>query len=138
MLNRIRFLFIAHFKEINVCIFCVLLQIISANYLVKDFTTPNGATLIAKNILSTNEYQGGGSNRFRGQSESEKFIPRYYNLPGEALYLAFCFRFLKPNLHRYIHLPITIMLVIFIMLIASHMYGNSIGALAGLLATIQP
>ena len=63
---------------------------------------------------------------------------RYYVLPGEPLYLASAFAVLPPSAERYVHVPITVLLIGAVVAFAAIVGGPRLGVATGLVAALQP
>lgn len=119
--------------------FCAIVQIASAIFLVRGFDTPNFATRIARNLAATGEFSGGEWWRLKGPNPpAGQPAMRAFHLPGEPLYLAAGLRVLPESCHRFLHVPVTALLVASLTFAAASMFGARAGWLAGLFASIQP
>jgi hypothetical protein len=115
---------------------CLSVQLITATWFVSSFATPNYSTEIAANLLAAGRLEG-GQFKVRGPSVPGTAYRRYH-LPVEPLYLAGAFRFLPPGLHRYIHVPVTVLLVTSVSYVAFCLGGRSLGLVTGLAGALQP
>ncbi len=130
-----------HLKRslVSVAIFCAIIQIVSATWIVESFDSPNAANEIAVTMLETGKYQGGNWQRLKGPEignvDSEL---RYFHLPVEPLLLTMAFRVLPPGFHPYIHVPIAVVLVIAASLVAAVIGGPKLALVTGTWISIQP
>jgi hypothetical protein len=115
---------------------CLVVQLITATWFVPSFNTPNFSTEIAASLLATGRLEG-GQTKVRGPSVPNSAYRRYH-LPVEPLYLAGALRFLPPRLHRYIHVPVTVLLVTSVAYVAFYLGGPSLGLVTGLVGSLQP
>ncbi len=120
-------------------VLCGIIQIISATWLVTWHDTPNASLKIARNILQDGRYEGGYWALLRGPSvQPGRDEPRFFQLPGEALYLAFWFRILPEKMQRYVHVPVTVALVTSVTYVGALLGGPWLGLGTGILASVQP
>lgn len=120
-------------------VFCLVLQCVSATWVVRNFGTPNASMKIAKNLLETGRYEGGFWAVLKGShGASEPQQPKLFQLPGQALYVAFLLRYVPPPLQRYAHVPITVLLVASVSCVAALAAGPMVGTATGILASVQP
>ena len=113
---------------------CLLVQLVSATFFVRDFTTPNASTAIARNLIATGRYELIG-----GPEGSRAPTPRRaFQLPGEPLYLAAGFLLLPAPLQRYLHLPVTLLFVMAVTAVAMAAGGESLALVVGLIASLDP
>ena len=102
---------------------CAAVQLVSATWVVSDFTTPNVSREIAEHLVATGEYAVGGA--------------RAYHLPGEPLLIAAGLH-LPSALRRYLHLPVVLLFVGSVTATAFAVCGPRVAAIAGGLATVDP
>ena len=102
---------------------CAVVQLLSATWLVSDFTTPNVSGEIAEHLVATGEYAVGDA--------------RAYHLPGEPLLIAAGLR-LPSALRRYLHLPVVLLFVGSVTATAFAVLGPRVAVIAGGLATMDP
>ena len=102
---------------------CAAVQLLSATWLVKDFTTPNVSREIAEHLVATGEYAVGDA--------------RAYHLPGEPLLIAAGLH-LPSALRPYLHLPVVLLFVGSVTATAFAVLGPRVAAIAGGLATLDP
>ena len=103
---------------------CLVLQGMSATARQQGFETPNTATWIARTLAQSGEFSSGDR--------------RAYHLPVEPLYLAAGFTMLPPGAWRYLHVPVTVLLVAAIAFVGLAIGGPSAGVAAGLIAALDP
>jgi hypothetical protein len=121
-----------------VVIGCLFLQTIAATCFVVSFETPNAATAIAHNLVSKGEYGADYWQRLRGHAGRIPPQPlRMFHLPGEPLYLAVGFHLPEP-LHRYLHVPLTTLLIAAAAYVALRVAGPGAALATGAWAVIQP
>jgi hypothetical protein len=115
---------------------CAILQTVSATFFVRNFETPNVSTRIATNLAAGRGYVVWTA------VEPEVIAAhgplRAYQLPGEPLYLAAGFKLLPRTWHRYLHVPVTVLLVAVTTSLACTVGGPTFGLLAGAFATLDP
>jgi hypothetical protein len=102
-------------------------------------SSPNASDEIAVELVKEGRYQGGSWKRLIGSDKNiEKGDLRLHHLPGEPLYLAFCFFFLPVSFHDYIHIPVTLLLIISIIYVAYLICGDSLALISGLFVCLSP
>jgi hypothetical protein len=121
-----------------VALFCAMVQAVSATWVVKEFDTPNHSTMIARNLAKYGTYFSPWTVKLKGPVQDPGSVLRRFILPGEPLFLAALFRLLPERLHRYIHVPVTVLLVTSIAAVAAWMGGGALGIATGLLASVWP
>jgi hypothetical protein len=103
---------------------CCILQIVSATLQTRSFETPNSAVMIARSLAGSGEFSVAGL--------------RAFQLPAEPLYLAAGFRFVPHVLWPYLHLPVTLLMVLAVTAAALAIGGPGIALAAGLAASLDP
>ena len=122
-----------------VAVLCAALQAASATWIVTRFETPNASTDYARTLAATGRYEANYGARLWGPAPERAGEPlRLYILPGEALYLAAALRALPPQLLRYVHVPVTTLLVVAVAAFAGVVGGPRLAVAAGLVAALQP
>ena len=118
---------------------CVALQVASATWLVNEFDTPNASTTVARSLATGGRYAVAVRGRLWGPSSPHaRDSLRYFVLPGEPLYLAASFRVLPEPLHRYIHLPVTALLIASVTAFAAAMGGARLAIATAIVASVEP
>ena len=118
---------------------CLALQLASATWLVKDFDTPNASTSVARSLAAGGRYAVAIGARLWGPSSPRAGESlRYFVLPGEPLYLAASFKALPEPLHRYIHLPVTALLIASVTAFAAVVGGARLGLATAIVASLEP
>ena len=102
---------------------CALVQLLSATWMVRDYTTPNVSREIAEQLVATGEYANGDA--------------RAYQLPGEPLLIAAGLH-LPSALRPYLHVPVVMLFVGSITATALAVWGTRVAGVAGGLATLDP
>lgn len=116
----------------------LVVQCLSATFVAKDLTTPNASTLIARALVARGEFSVPAWHRLRGPDGDVPAEPlRAFQLPGEPLYLAAGFR-LPAVLWRYLHVPVTVLLVSSIAAVGLLMGGSRLALATGLVANLDP
>src|SRR5258708_15108055 len=120
-------------------IFCLALQLAAVRF-VPSFETPNASLLIARNLAEHGSY---GCNvcwsRLHGpDAGSEQGPLRMFHLPGEPLLLAASFRFLPPPVLHYIHIPVTVLLLMTAVYWGLKLGGAAVAITTGVVASLQP
>jgi hypothetical protein len=116
-----------------------VLQIVSATWLVSDFDTPNASTTVARSLATGGRYAVTVGGRLWGPSSPHASDPlRYFVLPGEPLYLAASFKLLPEPLHRYIHLPVTALLIACVTAFAALVGGARLALATAIVASLEP
>ncbi len=105
---------------------CLLLQTLSAAFVVRNFETPNASAAIARNMAQEATYVDPATKA------------RAYHLPGEAVYLAAGFRWLPQSAWRFLHVPVSVVLVTGIAAAGLTLGGPSLALLAGAVASLEP
>jgi hypothetical protein len=106
----------------------------SAVLLVQSTETPNASTAIARNLVQTGEYVlVGGS-----EGASAPVPRRAFQLPGEPLYLAGGFVVTPAPLQRFLHIPVTTLLVAALAVIAGIIAGPKAALATALVASVEP
>lgn len=114
-------------------------QAASATWLVSDFETPNASTQAARSLASTGRYATGGGERLWGPNAPSTDEPlRFFVLPGEPLYLAAAFETVPPRLLRFVHLPVTTLLLFSVAAFAGAFGGLRLACATALVATLDP
>jgi hypothetical protein len=121
----------------KIAVIALLVQIASATFLVKSFSTPNASVVIARNIASAAEFWGGNPERLWGRYAHGKRL-RMFNLPGEPLLLAGAFRVLPAPALRYLHVPLTTLLITCATGVAGRIGGRVLAWVTGLVAIFHP
>ena len=122
----------------GIAVLTLVLQTVSARWLVTSVETPNAGREIAEGLAAGGRYEAAYGARLWGPIAAMRERPRAYLLPAEPLYLAAVFRVLPPSLHRYAHVPITTLLVVAVAAFAASFGGARLGAAAGVLGAVQP
>lgn len=118
---------------------CVALQLASATWLVSDFDTPNASTSVARSLATGGRYAVAVGARLWGPSSPHtRDSLRYFVLPGEPLYLAASFKVLPEPLHRYIHLPVTALLIASVTAFAAVLGGARLALATAIIASLEP
>lgn len=119
---------------------CLFVQITSATLIVRDLESPNAATRIARTLVS-----GGGFAIAPAATPDDTPVPavrpqprRAYQLPGEPVYLAVAFRLLPSACEPYLHVPVTLTLILAITAVALAAGGARVALLTGLIASLDP
>lgn len=114
-------------------------QAASARWLVRDFETPNASTQTARTLVSTGRYSSVGGERLWGPYSLSADQPlRFFVLPGEPLLLAAAFAVVPEPLHRFIHVPVTVLLIVSVALFAAVFGGPRLACTTMLVAAVQP
>ena len=117
----------------------LLIQIVSATLLVSEFETPNASTRLAENLVQHGHYAVSDWTVLRGSAAiGTGDVLRAYHLPGEPLYLAAGFLTAPENARRYLHVPVTVLLVTMIATVAFLIGGRRLAVTTGVLANIDP
>jgi len=109
-----------------VAVACGVIQIGSAACVVRDFETPNASAAIGRSLALGHGYRYPANGALA------------YHLPGEPLYLAAAFRVLPERAWRYIHVPVTLLLVTSIAAAGLAVGGPPLAMAAGLVASVDP
>jgi hypothetical protein len=109
---------------IAISVLCAVVQIASATVQQRTFESPNMAAEMARSLAERGTFEVAGR--------------RAYQLPGESWYLALGFAVLPDHLHRYLHVPVTVVLVTAIAAVASAIAGPAAALGAGLMGTADP
>jgi hypothetical protein len=109
---------------VTVAVACLLVQIVSASAQRRSFESPNLASDIAHSLVARGEFDVGGR--------------RAYQLPGAPMYLALGFSLLPDPLHRYVHVPVAVVLASALASVALALAGPAAAVTAGLVATLDP
>lgn len=117
---------------------CLGLQLASATFLVRDVSSPNAATVIATALVHRGEFAVRAWPRTARTADGGEEPLRAYHLPAEPLLLAAGFRVLPAALTRYLHVPVTVLLVGAIVVVAFRIAGRAAGIAAGVVASIDP
>jgi hypothetical protein len=117
---------------------CLLIQVASATFLVRDVESPNAATRIARTLAAGEGYAIAPLPGGRDPLSVADPPRRAYHLPGEPLYLALGLRVLPGSLHRYLHVPIAMILIVAITVVALAAAGPRVAITAGVLASVDP
>jgi len=119
--------------------FCAATQLSVATWVAPPFGTPNAATVLARTLVETGEYGTlAWPTRDPRAPDAVEPLLRAYLLPAEPLLQAAAFAWLPPALWRYLHVPVTVALVLAIAAVAVALGGARLGLIAGLLATFDP
>jgi hypothetical protein len=97
----------------------------------------NAAQEIAGNLAFHGGYYGGNWVRLKGVRRPQDPPLRAFNLPGYVWYAALMWRTF-PQWHRYIQIPVVILLTVSVAWFASTVGGPLLGLIAGLMATLDP
>ncbi|HZQ91257.1 MAG TPA: hypothetical protein VFA60_05640 [Terriglobales bacterium] len=118
----------------------LVLQAVSATWVVHSFESPNGTTLLARTWLRRGEYGLFSWQRLVGWSHVASRVEplRMFHLPGAAVYQLAVFETLPEPFHRYQQLPITLLFVLAVFRVATLAGGTRAGAAAGFLAACYP
>jgi hypothetical protein len=114
------------------------LQLVSATFLVRDVSSPNAATVIAMAVVQRGEFAVHAWPRTARTPAGDEEPLRAYHLPAEPLLIAAGIRLLPAGLTRYLHVPVTVLLVTSIAAVAFWAGGRAIGVTAGVLASLDP
>ncbi|HET9369103.1 MAG TPA: hypothetical protein VFO19_02605 [Vicinamibacterales bacterium] len=112
-----------------------LVQCTSA-FLSESVTSPNAAAAIAGNLVEGRGYQVFASDGGGAVPPRPGF--RAYHLPGEVFFLALGFRTLPPALHRYLHVPVVVLLIVAAAAIAWRLGGRSAAIVAAAVLCADP
>jgi len=117
----------------------LIAQMVSAIWIVKDFEPPNASGLIARNLATTGNFacEICGTRLFGRRSPVDKTV-RMFQLPGEPLYLAACFRYVPASLLRFVQLPFNALLIFALVFVAQKLAGSMVAMLAGVIALVEP
>lgn len=122
-----------------IVLLALLTQALSATFLVTEFFTPNASTAIARQFAATGEMRTELFwVRLRGPYPPPAGPLRMFHLPGEPLYLAGGFRLLPTAAERYLHVPVTVLLIAASCAVAVRLAGPRAGLLTGLIACLHP
>ena len=118
---------------------CAAAQLSVATWAAPSFGTPNASTVLARTLVETGEYGtlAWPTRDPRAPGAVEPLL-RAYLLPAEPLLQAAAFASLPPAFWRYLHVPVTVVLVLAITAVAIALGGARLGLIAGLLATVDP
>jgi hypothetical protein len=117
---------------------CLAVQLISATFVARDVESPNAATRIARTLAAGGGYAiapPAGSSDPGALSRQPR---RAHQLPGEPLLLAAALRLLPVWTERYLHVPVTVALVLAIAVVGWAAGGPRVGLAAGLIASLDP
>ncbi len=117
---------------------CLATQLVSATMVVRTFDSPNTASLIASSLSGTGRYELPVWYRPIGPVGAAAAPARAYHLPGEVLYLALAFQYLPAAWWPYLHVPVTVLLVVAVTATALAIAGRSAALVAGLAASCDP
>src|SRR6185503_19533602 len=90
---------------------CLAVQLISATVLVRDFHSPNAATMIATSVAERGAFAVHAWPRTARTPAGDEEPLRAYQLPAEPLFLAAGFRLLPGALTPYLHVPVAVLFV---------------------------
>jgi hypothetical protein len=122
-----------------IAVVIVASQAASARWLVSDFETPNASTQAARSLASTGRLATNGGERLWGPNALSTDEPlRFFVLPGEPLYLAAAFVVVPQRLLRFIHVPVTTLLILSVAAFAGAFGGARLGCATALVATLDP
>ncbi|MGH9384220.1 MAG: hypothetical protein ACRD2N_08055 [Vicinamibacterales bacterium] len=111
----------------------------SASFLERDLQTPNSATQIAQRLARDGVYGVDSWHRLRGRAAPAPSEPlRAFHLPAEPLYLATGFKTLPESSWRYLHVPITVLLIVAIAATAFLLYGKTTAVMTSAVALVDP
>lgn len=114
-------------------------QAASARWLVDDFETPNASTQAARSLATTGRYATNGGERLWGPNAPSTEEPlRFFVLPGEPLYLAAAFVIVPRSLLRFLHVPVTALLVLSVASFAGAFGGIRLGCTTALVGALDP
>jgi len=118
---------------------CLIIQIAVATWIPIQWETPNFASAIARNLASGGSFVCDAGWRLHGPAGGpEAGAVRMFHLPGEVLYLAAAFRWLPSFLLHYVHVPLTVLLVLATVYVGCRLHGPRLGWFAGFFASLQP
>ena len=122
-----------------VALFCGAIQIASATWIVPDFESPNAAAVLARNLVREGRLSVPAGERQLLMSRERRAEPlRAFLLPGEPLLLAAAFAAFPVPLHRYVHVPVTVLFVTAVCAVAFIVAGRGAAIAAGALASLDP
>ena len=122
-----------------VATFVVATQAASATWLVADYETPNASTAVATSLARGEGYVVQAGERLWGPASVRASEPlRFWVLPGEPLLLAAAFSALPSPLHRYIHVPVTALLILAVAAFAWSLAGERLALVSAVFAAVQP
>lgn len=114
-------------------------QTASARWLVSEFETPNASTQAARSLVSRGRLATSGGERLWGPNALSTDEPlRFFVLPGEPLYLAAAFVVVPQRLLRFIHVPVTTLLILSVAAFAAAFGGARLGCATALVGTLDP
>ena len=116
----------------------LITQLLSAAFLVRDFTSPNAASVIATSIVERGEFAARAWPRVARAPDGGEAPLRAYHLPAEPVLLAMAHRLLPAALTPYIHVPITTLFVFAVASLGWLSGGRRVGFLAGIFAALDP
>jgi hypothetical protein len=97
----------------------------------------NAAQDIAAHLAWEGRYEGGNWVRLKGVVRPQDPPLRAFNLPGYAWYAAVMWRAF-PRAHRYIQIPVVVLLTVSVAWFAAILGGPLLGLVAGLIAALDP
>jgi hypothetical protein len=122
-----------------VAAFVVATQAGSATWLVEDYETPNASTAVAASLARGEGYVAQAGERLWGPASLRASEPlRFWVLPGEPLLLAAAFTVLPSRLHRYVHVPVTSLLILAVAAFAWSLAGERLALASAVFASVQP
>ncbi len=114
------------------------LQIVSALATSRSLESPNASTRIAHNLVETGRFEIAAWTVLRGPAAiGSSSSLRAYQLPGEPLFLALGIKF-APAAMRLWHTPVAALFVTAVAAVGLAIGGFRTGAIAGVLASIDP
>jgi hypothetical protein len=118
---------------------CLAWQLASVWLLRPPPGTPNASTVLARTLVDTGEYAVHAWPTIDPADPAAPEAPlRAYLLPGEPLLLAAAFRWLPESAWPYLHVPVTVLLVVAIAAAGLALGGPGVGLVAGGIAAVDP
>lgn len=113
--------------------------ILAAFHPIGDMCSPNAATMIGYSLADHGVYEGGWWIRLRGPTgKDDPGIPRMFHLPGEPLYTVAGLKVLPQGLLRFLHVPVTTLLIACAAWWGMKLGGRTMGLITGLIGTFHP
>jgi hypothetical protein len=123
---------------VAVALLTAVIQFLSARGEPDKTLAPlNAAQEIAAHLAWEGRYVGGNWVRLKGVVRPEDPPLRAFNLPGYVWYAAAMWRAF-PRAHRYIQIPVVVLLTVAVAATAAALGGPMLGLLSGLVAALDP
>jgi hypothetical protein len=125
---------------LTVLILAALTQtMVAMRHSVEDLSSPNAATPIGHSLAERHVFEGGWWARLRGpEATNDPGEPRMFHLPGEPLYTAGGLIVLPKSFWRFIHVPVTTLLIGCAAWWGIKLGGRVMGLLTGLIGMFHP